>query len=160
MNSEKHCNGTFVTKTEIGPLLIKWDQDQILKIGHAGNVKSSKHVPDFVKELVTKIQKHFAGDIQDFSTTPIKLDHFTDFQKKVYKACRKIKAGTTTTYGELAKIAQSPKAARAVGMCMRNNPYLFVIPCHRVVGHNKKLVGFNMPGGIKVKAKLLEIEAN
>lgn len=161
MNSNKTSIGKLVAQTKIGPLLIEWEGDQIIKIGPAiSKEKSSQEVPNFVKNLATKLEKHFAGEIQDFSSTPLKFDHFTDFQKKVYLACRKIKAGKTSTYGQLAEIANSPKAARAVGMCMRNNPYLIVVPCHRVVGSNKQLIGFNMPGGVKVKAQLLEIEAH
>lgn len=152
-------NSKYIINTLIGPILIQWEGDFIIKICHTKNQKSSIIIPRFVKNLGIKIQKHLNGIEQDFSDTPIDLDQFPPFQKRVYENLKKLGSGKTISYSELAKISGSPKAARAVGMCMRNNPFLIVIPCHRVIGKNKKLVGFNMPGGIKVKAKLLKIES-
>lgn len=149
----------YTVNTEIGTLLIQWEGNFITKIAHTKNLKNSEKIPAFVKSLGTKIQKHLAGTEQDFTQTPIDLNQFAPFQKKVYQKLIKLPAGKTISYSELARMAGSEKAARAVGMCMRNNPFLIVIPCHRVIGKNKKLVGFNMPGGIEVKARMLEIEA-
>jgi len=61
------------------------------------------------------------------------LTGYTPFQLKVYAALRKVPAGKTLTYGELAKRAGYPGAARAVGTAMRKNRLPVVIPCHRVV---------------------------
>lgn len=78
------------------------------------------------------------------------------FREKVYIIARQIPKGTVVTYGQLAALAGSPKAARAVGMCMKQNPDLASIPCHRVVASDGKLTGY-AAGGVSVKKqKLLE----
>lgn len=80
----------------------------------------------------------------------------TEFQQRVWKALRDIPYGQTRTYGEIASIVGSPKAARAVGMACNRNPLLIVTPCHRVIGANGSLVGFAC--GLDTKALLLNIE--
>jgi AraC family transcriptional regulator of adaptative response/methylated-DNA-[protein]-cysteine methyltransferase len=57
----------------------------------------------------------------------------TDFQLKVWEALLKIPTGNLTTYGNIAKSIQRPKASRAVGTAIGNNPIAFLIPCHRVI---------------------------
>lgn len=57
----------------------------------------------------------------------------TDFQLKVWQSLLKIPMGQLSTYGELAKAIEHPKAARAVGTAIGNNPVAFLIPCHRVI---------------------------
>ncbi|MDD5226357.1 MAG: MGMT family protein [Candidatus Omnitrophica bacterium] len=61
------------------------------------------------------------------------LTGYSPFQRKVYAALRKVPVGKTVTYGELAKLAGYPGAARAVGTAMRKNRLPVVIPCHRVI---------------------------
>ncbi len=89
----------------------------------------------------------------------MKLDRsgLTPFQRKVYAALRKVPAGTTVTYGELARRAGFPGAARAVGSAMRKNRLPIVIPCHRVVPVSGGLGEYS--GGKKWKRWLLEHEA-
>ena len=80
-----------------------------------------------------------------------------DFRKKVYTLARQIPYGKVATYGQLARLAGSPWAARAVGMCMKNNPDLTTIPCHRVVASDGSLTGYSAGKGISTKReKLLE----
>jgi methylated-DNA-protein-cysteine methyltransferase related protein len=79
------------------------------------------------------------------------------FREKVYSLARTIPPGKVMTYGQLAALAGSPKAARAVGMCMSQNLDNKTIPCHRVVASNGKLTGFAF-GGISAKKRLLEKE--
>lgn len=86
------------------------------------------------------------------------MKNYPSFYVKVWKECFKIPAGKTLTYGELAKKVGSPKAARAVGGAMRNNPWPPIIPCHRVVGSTGKMHGYSAVGGIKLKEKMLEYE--
>ncbi|TPN86825.1 bifunctional helix-turn-helix domain-containing protein/methylated-DNA--[protein]-cysteine S-methyltransferase [Aquimarina algicola] len=57
----------------------------------------------------------------------------TDFQLKVWEALLKIPVGNLTTYGTIANLIQRPKASRAVGTAIGNNPIAFLIPCHRVI---------------------------
>jgi len=79
------------------------------------------------------------------------------FNTKIWRTMiAKVNFGKTITYGELASLCDSPKAARAVGMANNRNPIPIIIPCHRVIGKNGSLTGFR--GGLDVKAKLLEFE--
>ena len=68
----------------------------------------------------------------------------------------RIPYGQVISYGELARQAGRPGAARAVGGACHQNPLPLVIPCHRVVGSNGKMVGFG--GGIPLKKKILSQE--
>ena len=81
----------------------------------------------------------------------------TSFSQKVYEITSKIPTGKVATYGQLAKLAGSPRAARAVGMCMRNNTDINLVPCHRVVAADGALTGYAF-GGVHEKRKLLVAE--
>ena len=79
------------------------------------------------------------------------------FKNRVYALVKKIPSGKVATYGQIAKLTGNPKAARAVGILMKNNPYPDV-PCHRVVGTKGELIGYSKGEGIKSKKQLLENE--
>jgi O-6-methylguanine DNA methyltransferase len=77
----------------------------------------------------------------------------TEFQKSVWNALRKISAGETKSYGEIARAIGRPQAVRAVGGACGANPVPVLVPCHRVLATNKKLGGFS--GGLDWKRRLL-----
>lgn len=79
----------------------------------------------------------------------------TPFREKVYEISKNIPKGKVATYGQIARLAGKPKAARAVGGFMRTNPYAPVVPCHRVVASDGSLTGFSAEGGIKKKKEML-----
>jgi len=78
------------------------------------------------------------------------------FQQKVYALAKQIPKGKVATYGQLAKMAGSPGASRAVGMCMKNNPDAKTIPCHRVVSSTGALTGYAFGGTSVKKEKLIK----
>lgn len=80
----------------------------------------------------------------------------TDFQKRVWQLLLEIPYGETITYGDLAQKAGTPKASRAVGVAVGENPFSIIVPCHRVVGKDKSLTGYG--GGFDVKKYLLAHE--
>lgn len=80
------------------------------------------------------------------------------FKNRVYKIVAQIPKSKVATYGQVAKLAGNQKAARAVGVLMKNNPHAPKVPCHRVVGHNGQLVGYSGQGGINKKKQLLTSE--
>lgn len=77
---------------------------------------------------------------------------------RVYEQTRNIPKGKVATYGQIAKLADSPKAARAIGLLMRTNPDAPRTPCHRVVASDGSLSGYSGVGGIKGKKKMLVSE--
>jgi O-6-methylguanine DNA methyltransferase len=79
------------------------------------------------------------------------------FKEKIYELAKQIPKGKVATYGQLAKMAGAPGAARAVGMCMSTNKTPEIIPCHRVVASNGKLTGYAF-GGVNKKKEILEKE--
>jgi len=94
-----------------------------------------------------------------FATKPSEVDLLvkgTDFQMKVWEALLKIPKGSTSTYAEIARVAGSPKASRAVGSACGKNQIAFLIPCHRVLTSTGKLGGYRW--GIVRKKMMLEKE--
>lgn len=81
----------------------------------------------------------------------------TPFQQSVYRELIKVPSGAVISYGELAERVGRPGAARAIGTAMAKNPFLFIVPCHRVVRGNGQLGGFAC--GLDVKKWLLEYES-
>jgi len=82
----------------------------------------------------------------------------TEFQKRDWEELVKIPYGETRSYGEIAKALGIPKGARAVGLANNRNPVSIIIPCHRVIGSDGKLVGYG--GGLPVKVALLKLEGS
>lgn len=78
-----------------------------------------------------------------------------NFKQKVYEVTRQIPKGKVATYGQVAKLAGNPKAARAVGMLMAKNPDAPRTPCHRVVSASGLLTGYSATGGIVTKKAML-----
>lgn len=109
-----------------------------------------------MKNCIHQLQEYFEGKRKSFDFE-MNLDG-TDFQKKVWKETKKIKFGETLAYSDIAKRIHNPKAVRAVGAALGENPVLLAIPCHRVIAKSKKLTGFR--GGLGNKAKLLEFEGS
>jgi methylated-DNA-[protein]-cysteine S-methyltransferase len=105
--------------------------------------------------LATRLQKFFEGKATEF---PDKLDlsTVTPFQKAVWQAARRIPRGQTASYGRLASEIGRPRAARAVGQAMGQNPFPFVVPCHRVIAAGGRLGGYG--GGEDIKRQLLRLE--
>jgi methylated-DNA-[protein]-cysteine S-methyltransferase len=81
------------------------------------------------------------------------------FAVAVVQAARRIPVGETRSYGQLAMAAGRPRAARAVGRVMARNRTPLLIPCHRVVGSGGKLGGFSAIDGLRMKERLLQLEA-
>ena len=105
--------------------------------------------------IIRSLEAYFETGKGSFSGYKLKLDGMTPFQQKVLRTIGKIPPGETMTYGEVAKKAGKPGAARAVGNVMASNPIPLILPCHRVVASNG-LGGFT--GGLEVKRKLLRLE--
>jgi methylated-DNA-[protein]-cysteine S-methyltransferase len=100
-------------------------------------------------------EDYFAGDIRALERVPAETGG-TAFQRKVWAALRRIPAGETKSYGQLAREIGAPKAMRAVGLANGQNPIAIVIPCHRVIGADGSLTGFG--GGLPRKRWLLRHE--
>jgi len=105
--------------------------------------------------IIEWLEGYFAGERN--SIEDIQLDLIgTDFQQQVWRELGNIPYGETRSYGDVAKAVGRPDAVRAVGAANGANPIPILLPCHRVIGANRKLTGFR--GGLEMKRKLLTIE--
>ncbi|SFA80513.1 methylated-DNA-[protein]-cysteine S-methyltransferase [Lentibacillus halodurans] len=112
--------------------------------------------PEKVHHVITELRDYFQGKRQNFS---FDFEYYgTPFQQKVWKALHDtIPYGQTRTYKDIAGTIKQPKAVRAVGGAVNKNPFSIVVPCHRVIGANGKMIGYG--GGLDKKEFLLTHEA-
>ena len=108
-----------------------------------------------VAEARRQLVDYFQRKRRDFDL-PLEPDG-TEFQLRVWNALRAIPYGETRSYAAIARQIGAPRSVRAVGAANGRNPLPIVVPCHRVIGSNGRLVGFG--GGLRVKRLLLDIEA-
>ncbi len=108
-------------------------------------------------DIIRSLEAYFETGTERFTGLKLKLDGMTPFQRKVLETISRIPPGETMTYGEVAKAAGRPGAARAVGNVMARNPIPLILPCHRVVAASG-LGGFT--GGLEIKRKLLQLEGS
>ena len=113
--------------------------------------------PPWARGLRARLARHVAGRPQSYDDVVLDDARLPDFHRRVYRALRQVPAGRTVTYAELAALAGSPGAVRAVGQALARNPYPLVVPCHRVVAASGA-GGFTAPGGLETKARLLAAE--
>ena len=143
--------GTQVTRISLGQ---RTPQAALSILGG----REPRQPPRAIQGLVRRLQRFSDGARVDFSDVKLDLSHLTTFQQRVIQRCRAIPYGVTLSYGELARQAGSPRAARAIGNVMSTNRFPLVVPCHRVVGANGALGGYSAPNGLAVKVRLLRNE--
>ena len=115
-------------------------------------------VPDsnaVIEATACSLATYFDGELRSFDTPLLALG--TPFQTDVWAALREIPYGETESYAELARRVGRPSAVRAVGRANGMNALAIVVPCHRVVGADGRLVGYG--GGLWRKQRLLDLEA-
>ena len=151
-------NFAFVTsrkglKAVIGPENQIRDLEDIV----FNNFGSLDEDPIIDRGLAQDFRKYCQGSIEAFSYD-LDTDGYTEFQSLVWNELRLIPYGTVTTYGKIAANISRPNAARAVGQAVGSNPFLIVVPCHRVVGADGSLTGFGH--GLDFKERLLLLEGS
>ncbi len=106
------------------------------------------------KLIYDQFNEYFTGKRKNFEL-PLVLEG-SNFQLKVWKELQRIPYGETRSYGDIAAAINNPRAARAVGNANNKNPLAIIIPCHRVIGADGKLIGY--AGQLWRKKWLLEHE--
>jgi len=117
------------------------------------NIEEVKTHP-VLNQAISYLDDYFLGQNPSLSELPL-APIGTDFEKKVWSYLREIPFGTTVTYGQIAKDL-SVASAQAVGGAVGRNPWSILVPCHRVLGANKRLTGY--AAGLERKAWLLNHE--
>ncbi|SFE00970.1 methylated-DNA-[protein]-cysteine S-methyltransferase/epoxyqueuosine reductase [Lentibacillus persicus] len=111
---------------------------------------------EYVEHIIAELDEYFVGERINFT---FDFDFYgTPFQKEVWRALyNKVPYGETKSYKEIAQAIGNPKAVRAIGGGVNKNPLSIVVPCHRVIGTNGKMIGYG--GGLEKKEYLLAHEA-
>lgn len=108
-----------------------------------------------IEQLSIQLADYFGRRLRKFD---VAVEFYgSEFQKQVWTELLKIPYGQVISYGELARRLNKPGGFRAVGNANGANPLPIVVPCHRVVGQNGKLVGYG--DGLETKALLLRLES-
>ena len=152
---KEECNKLcYSYQSSIGKIWIQTDGKNITRISYS----EIKDVPiqetTLTKDAFKQIEEYLDGKRTVFEL-PLNPQG-TPFQKKVWTALQNIPFGETRSYKQIAEAVGNPQACRAVGLANNRNPIGIVIPCHRVIGANGKLIGY--AGGLDVKERLLRIE--
>jgi methylated-DNA-[protein]-cysteine S-methyltransferase len=144
--------------TTFGRCAIAWELGVITGFSLPPTRPPSQHPPPWVTGVISRVQRHLTGEMQDFADLPYSWATVSDFQRTVYRAALSVKPGQTASYGQLAVASGHPSMSREVGRALGQNPWPLLIPCHRFIGADGRMTGFSSPGGIKTKLRLLALE--
>lgn len=144
----------YTYTTPIGPISITCTDSACLSLSFGSDTTIDQQQTYMTDRVYAQLLEYFHGKRTNFEL-PLQMEG-TPFQKKVWKELLRIPYGETRSYVEIATAIGNPKAARAVGMANHHNPIAIIVPCHRVIGKDGKLVGY--ASGLAIKKQLLELE--
>ena len=144
-------------KSKLGIIKISYEE-KIKKIELVDKFPCKSEEDEIFLLFKTQILEYLEGERKNFDHIDLLDLEGTDFQKSVWQALLKIPYGKTSSYKKIAHEIGNPKAVRAVGTAVGKNPFLIIIPCHRVIKSEGSLGGFAY--GSQIKKKLLKIEGN
>jgi len=166
------AHGFALFDTAIGPCGIAWGAHGIVGVqlpeGRAPETRArlAQRFPDARETApppeVARAREHIVallqGEESDLAGIELDMAGVPPFHRRVYEAARTIAPGATLSYGEIAARIGAPGSARAVGQALGRNPFVIVVPCHRVLAASGKVGGFSANGGIATKLRLLSLE--
>lgn len=150
--------GLLLVDGKVAELTFGWETKEEASQRLPVDAKEVRPSDSNVADIVDRLKAYASGEAVDLAEIPVVYHATTEFKRTVLQECQRIPCGETLTYGELAKVAGSPQASRAVGNTMATNKIPLIIPCHRVVGSAGGLGGFSAPQGLDMKKRLLAME--
>lgn len=132
------------------------DHNGIIGVDFVNQINEKERKNVHTEQCIKELEQYFNAERDNFSV--ILNPSGTHFQKRVWQQLGEIPYGQCWSYKELAIALGSANFCRAVGMANSCNPIALIIPCHRVIGHDGKLVGYS--GGLDIKSWLLDYEKN
>jgi methylated-DNA-[protein]-cysteine S-methyltransferase len=155
--------------TALGPIGIAWSERGVirLQLPEADRKTTERRVrgraspgdpPARLGPAIAIIQLYLAGQRVDLATIAVDLAAAGAFCRAVYETACAVGWGQTSTYGEIARRIGDPAAARAVGRALGRNPVPILVPCHRILTHDRRIGGFSAYGGTLTKQHLLALE--
>ena len=152
-------------ETELGTCAVSWSPVGIVGVElpsrrthELAPLADVTAAPDFVGVAIDGMTAVLGGERRDLRDIPRDDARIDPVRRRVYAATRSIPAGTTATYGAIARAIGFPEGARDVGAALSQNPFPIVVPCHRVIAANGALTGFSAAGGLATKRRMLELE--
>ncbi len=128
----------------------KTDTEEILRRQFPS---AERKIHKALKELCAQLENYFNGEKYSFSFNLLNFCGCSDFQKKVLLKTAESPPGKVATYGQLAHLVGNPRAMRAVGTALAQNPFPIIYPCHRVIRSTGNVGCFG--GGQEMKIQLL-----
>ncbi len=148
--------GFAIYETPVGWMRVEYENGNITRLGKIADEPEDKGSRTaLTDEVGRQLREYFDGKRKEFDF-PYEMKG-TVFQKSVWRALCAIPYGETRSYKDIAVAVGNAKASRAVGMANNKNPIAIVVPCHRVIGADGKLVGY--ASGLEMKEALLKLEA-
>ena len=148
----------LISRTSKGVNILTFEPNKSYFFSKLENFKPFFDVIEEKKEFereIKQLDEYFWGKRKKFDIE-IDLSSGTPFCRSVWDVLYHIPYGVTLSYEEVAQRIGNKNASRAVGQACKKNPVAIFVPCHRVIGKNKKLTGFS--SGLEIKAYLLKIE--
>jgi len=144
--------------SDYGLVAVEWSDSQLNFDSYLQRLKRpTQHNEKKIAPYVKEIREYLEGKRQAF-TIPIDWTLFRPFQREALQAVFRIPYSETRTYHDIAIQLGRPNASRAIGRANATNPMPLVIPCHRVIGTDRKLHGYGGGEGMKTKEWLLKME--
>ena len=153
-NLDTIIGNIFIVKSEKGLRSIEIIEEKWKDFSNKHKLIENKD--KCINEII-QLEEYFAGNRKEFDLTfDIKG---TDFRNKVWMELLKIPYGEVKSYSDIAKAIGNEKAVRAIGQANKANPIPIIIPCHRVIGKNQKLIGY-AGNHTDIQEKLINFERN
>lgn len=154
----------YLKTSPIGPIGIWASPRGVIRltIGHVLTIttpNSDQTAQAILDQALEEVAAYLAGQLRRF-TVPINWQVISPKSRPILEYTYTIPYGEVRTYGEIAQHLGRPNAARAVGSAMAHNPIPLIIPCHRVVSHDRSLHGYGAGEGLPTKAWLLQLEGH
>ena len=157
----------YKTPNKFDDIVLSSDGNVLTGLWFKNSSDKNMHINNYQRkdlEIFKQTKKwldiYFSGNNPDFDIE-YRIDYLTPFKEEVLSIIKSIPYGKTITYGDIAKIISNKRgikkmSSQAVGQAVKSNPICLIVPCHRVIGINNKMVGY--VGGINNKINLLELE--
>ena len=141
----------------IGQVMVKGTERSILSITFSDELVQTNRqlLPICIQDAIEQLHEYFCHQRKEFDLL-LNFEQGTEFQQKVWQLLQGVSWGQTVTYAQIASKIGQPQATRAVGYANSQNPFLIILPCHRVIGSTGLITGYT--GGLLRKQWLLQHE--
>ena len=139
-----------------GSIFLRADDDALLELHFVSSEPANSsslaninfHQHPILAQTAAWLDQYFAGQKHSPNSHPPLRLNLTPFNVRVLEIASQVPFGQTMTYGEIAEIIAAERnlfkmSAQAVGSAMRKNPICLIVPCHRIIGANGHLGGYN-----------------